>query len=175
MSSQAIASCWKSPSITSQSKRGNSLSIAEQAQSTGLTQQELNAIETLYRAFNERNPDLLDEACCPDWQDIPLSPGQEPGRDGFKKLMPVFFAAFPDLKLEIHEVIGSHGRAGVRLSLVGTHRGELFGVAASNQQVRVAFHEFHHLLDGRLTHTWHLEDWFGMFQHIGHYPPVSTV
>lgn len=148
------------------------MSIAEQAQLHGLTPQELTALDTLYRAFNERNPDLLDEACWPHWQDIPLAPGQEPGPGGFKKLMPVFFAAFPDLKLEIHEVIGSHGRAGVRLSLLGTHRGDLFGVPASNQQVRVTFHEFHHFQDGRLTHTWHLEDWFGMFQRLGQWPPA---
>lgn len=116
---------------------------------------------------------MLDQACWPDWQDIPLAPGQEPGTNGFKKMMPYFFAAFPDLRMEIHEVLGSHGRAGVRASLVGTHRGELFGVPPSNQQVRVAFHEFRHFREGRLTHTWHLEDWFGMFQQIGKWPPAQ--
>ncbi len=148
------------------------MSIAEEAQSSGLTQEELGAIDTLYRAFNDRNPDLLDQACWPDWQDIPLAPGQEAGTTGLKKMMPLFFAAFPDLKMEIHEVIGSQGRAGVRASMVGTHLGEFFGVPASKQQVRVTFHEFHHFRDGRLTHTWHVEDWFGMFQRIGRWPPA---
>ncbi len=148
------------------------MSIAETAQSSDLTREELASLETLYRAFNEKRPELLDQACWPDWQDIPLAPGQEPGTNGFKKMMPYFFAAFPDLKMEIHEVIGSNGRAGVRASLVGTHRGELFGVPASNQPVRVTFHEFHHFREGRLTHTWHVEDWFGMFQKIGQQPPA---
>lgn len=147
---------------------------AEQMQATGLTQEELGAIEKLYRAFNGRNPDLLDQACWPDWQDIPLAPGQESGTAGFKKMMPLFLAAFPDLRMEVHEVIGSHEKAGVRVSMVGTHRGEIFGVPASNQPVRVTFHEFHHFRDGRLTHTWHLEDWFGMFQRIGQWPPAQT-
>ena len=42
----------------------------------GLTAEEQLAVETLYRAFNEGNPDLLDEAVTADWQDIPLAPQQ---------------------------------------------------------------------------------------------------
>ena len=89
-----------------------------------------------------------------------------------KKLMPLFLAAFPDLRMEIHEVIGSHRRAGVRASMIGTNRGEWFGVPASNEEVRVTFHEFHHFREGRITHTWHVEDWFGMFQRMGRWPHV---
>lgn len=144
-------------------------------QSSSLTEQEIRSIETIYRAFNEKNPDLLDEACTPDWQDIPLLPGQGPGPDGLKQLMPMFLKAFPDLKIVIHEIIGSPGHAGVRASLTGTHLGELFGVAPTGKFVDVAMHEFHHLRDGRLTHTWHLEDWFGMLNRIGAWPPRSPV
>ena len=60
-----------------------------------LSEAEKQSLEKLYRAFNDRNPDLLDEACCPDWEDIPLAPGQEPGPSGFKKLMPLFFFQAP--------------------------------------------------------------------------------
>jgi hypothetical protein len=90
-----------------------------------LSAEEIRSIETLYRAFTENNPDLLDEACTPDWQDIPLLPGQGSGPDGLKKLMPMFLNAFPDLKIVVHEIVGSEGRAGVRASIVGTHSGEI--------------------------------------------------
>ncbi|ADW69937.1 ester cyclase [Granulicella tundricola] len=147
------------------------MSVNQPAVTSGLTAVEMQAIEKLYRAFNDRNPDLLDEACWPDWQDIPLAPGQEPGPDGLKKLMPYFFAAFPDLRIEIDEIIGESGKAGVRARIVGTHQGEFFGVAASQQPIEVRLHEFHHVREGRITHTWHLEDWFGMFQRLGTWPP----
>jgi hypothetical protein len=49
-------------------------------QENGLTTAQQQAIENLYRAFNEQNPDLLDLALTSDWQDIPLGPGQQPGR-----------------------------------------------------------------------------------------------
>lgn len=148
------------------------MSAPDQTAATGLSADEKRSIETLYRAFSEQNPDLLDEACWPDWQDIPLAPGQEPGTAGFKKLMPYFFAALPDLKIEVDEIIGCSGRAGVRARMVGTHLGELFGVPASHRRLEIRLYEFHHFRDGRVSHTWHLEDWFGMFRGIGSWPPA---
>ncbi len=139
-----------------------------------LSVEEIKSIENLYRAFTDRNPDLLDEACTPDWQDIPLLPGQGPGPQGLKDLIPVFLKAFPDMKIVIHEIVGSSGRAGVRASIVGTHKGDLFGVPPTGQAVDVALHEFHRLKNGRITHTWHLEDWFGMLNRIGAWPPAGS-
>jgi predicted ester cyclase len=139
--------------------------------SSTLSAEEIRSIETLYRAFTDKNPDLLDEACTPDWQDIPLLPGQGPGPDGLKKLIPMFLKAFPDLKIIVHEIVGSAGHAGARCSIVGTHLGEIFGVAPTGKVVDVALHEFHHLRGGKITHTWHLEDWFGMLNYIGAWPP----
>jgi len=130
-------------------------------QITGVTTEEQRAIETLYRAFGEGNPDLLDEAVTPDWQDIPLAPHQAPGRDGIKPLIAEFRAAFPDLTITILEIIGAGGRIAVRAEMAGTHRGTWFGRNATGRPFRIALHEFHYVAGGRITHTWHLEDWLG--------------
>ena len=143
-------------------------------QPSALFTEETHAIETMYRAFNENRPELLNEACAPDWQDIPMVPGQEPGPDGLKKLIPGFLQAFPDLQIVVHDVIASGSRVGVRASLVGTHRGEIHGVPPTGRKVDVALHECHHLRDGKVTHTWHLEDWFGMLHQVGAWPPASV-
>lgn len=145
-----------------------------ESQGSALTEQEMKAIENLYRAFTDKNPDLLDLACSPDWQDIPLLPGQGPGPQGLKDLIPGFLKAFPDMRIDIHEIVGAAGRAGVRASIVGTHLGEIFGVQPSGQVVNVPLHEFHHLEGGRITHTWHLEDWFGMLNQIEAWPPAIS-
>ncbi len=136
-----------------------------------LSEAEERAVRTLYRAFSEKNPDLLDEALAPDWQDIPLGPGQGPGPDSFKPMMRQFFTAFPDIHITVHEIVGTRGRAGARAEITGTHQGEMFGIAPTGKSVSIALHEFHHLKDGRITHTWHLEDWFGMMRQVGAWPP----
>lgn len=137
---------------------------------TGLTAKEFLAVETLYRAFSEGDTALLDQALSPDWQDIPLAPHQQPGRDGMKPLIEGFRAAFPDMGITIHEVIGAPGRAAVRAEISGTHTGEWFGVAPTNKAFRIPLHEFHAIKDGLLTHTWHLEDWFGWLSQVGAWP-----
>jgi predicted ester cyclase len=134
------------------------------------TTDERRAVETLYRAFSEKNPDLLDEAVTPDWQDIPLAPGQEPGRDGMKPLIQAFIAAFPDVQVEIFEIISVPGRAAVRATIRGTHSGEWFGVTPTGRSFEMPIHEFHTLQNGKITHTWHLEDWFGWLNQIGAWP-----
>ena len=144
--------------------------MTETAQGAGLTPDERRAVETLYRAFSTGEVDLLDEAVTPDWQDIPLAPGQAPGRDGAKPMIRAFRSAFPDMNVEIHDLFGAAGRAGVRATITGTHTGAWFGVAPTGRACRIPIHEFHALENGKLTHTWHLEDWFGWLNQVGAWP-----
>ena len=127
-----------------------------------LTKKEIETIERFYEAWKIKQPEILDEICMPDWKDIPLAPGQENNPKGLQEMMKHFFILCPDIEIVIHETFGSHERAGVRASLEFTHINELMGIAPTNQKVSIALHEFHYLKDGKLTHTWHLEDWFGL-------------
>ncbi len=67
----------------------------------------------------------------------------------------------------IHEIYGSYERAGVLAELTFTQSKALLGIPATNKKVSIALHEFHHLKDGKLMHTWHLEDWLGLFMQSG--------
>ena len=126
-------------------------------------------IATFYRAF-AGEPDLLDQVVTPDWQDIPLAPGQGPGPNGIKPMIRLFKQAFPDLAITVHDVIGDANRIGVRAEITGTHAGTWFGVPPTGRRFSVALHEFHRIENGRLTHTWHLEDWFGWLNQVGAWP-----
>jgi predicted ester cyclase len=128
------------------------------------------AVETLYRAFSEQNPDLVDTVLSPEWDDIPLAPGQGPGPEGIKPIIRSFAAAFPDVRIVIQDMIQVPGRIAVRAEISGTHQGELFGIAPTGKQVSFRLHEFHTLDNGRVTTTWHMEDWFGLFLQLGRFP-----
>lgn len=128
------------------------------------------AVETLYRAFSEKNPDLVDSVLAAHWDDIPLAPGQGPGPDGIKPIIRGFGEAFPDVHITIHDLIQVPGQVAVRAEITGTHQGELFGIAATGKQVSFRLHEFHTLDGGRITTTWHMEDWFALFLQLGQFP-----
>jgi len=70
----------------------------------------------------------------------------------------------------IHEIIGAPGRAAVRAEISGTHKGEWFGIAPTNKAFRLPIHEFHEIKDGRLTQTFHMEDWLGWLFQVGAWP-----
>lgn len=132
-----------------------------------LTAEERSTIETFYSAWKKKQPQLLDEVCTPDWKDIPLAPGQAEGPKGLQDIITYFAETFPDVEIIIHEIFGTHERAGVRAEIAFTHNSVLFGIPATNKKVSIALHEFHYLKDGKLTHTWHLEDWFGLLMQSG--------
>lgn len=135
-----------------------------------LTQQETETIKTFYGVFSERNYDVVPEILAPDWQDIPLAPGQAAGAEGFIGLVKGFTAAFPDVRINIHEIFGTHERVGVRAEMVFTHSNEFMGIAPTGKLLTIAIHEFHHLKNGKLEKTWHLEDWLTMLLQTGAWP-----
>lgn len=131
---------------------------------------ERQAVETLYRAFSEKNPDLVDSILSADWDDIPLAPGQVAGPEGIKPIIRSFGEAFPDVHIVIHDMIQVPGQIAVRAEITGTHLGELFGIAPTGKHVSFRLHEFHTLDGERVTSTWHMEDWFGLFLQLGQFP-----
>ncbi len=131
---------------------------------------ERTAVETLYRAFSDKDPDLVDTVLASDWDDILLAPGQEPGPNGIKAIIRSFVQAFPDVRIDIHDIVQEPGKIGVRAEISGTHRGEIFGIAPTNKHVRFRLYEFHTLEQGRIVTTWHMEDWFGLCLQLGAFP-----
>jgi len=131
---------------------------------------ERQVVETFYRAFSDKHPDLVDEVLAPAWDDIPLAPGQDAGPEGIKPIICSVIQAFPDVQITIHDMIQEPGRIGVRAEISGTHQGELFGIAPTNKRVSFCIHDFHYLGGQRITTTWHMEDWFGLFLQLGQFP-----
>jgi predicted ester cyclase len=129
------------------------------------------AVETFYRAFSDKNPELVDAVLAPTWEDIPPAPGQSAGPPGIKTIIRSVMQAFPDVQITVHDMIQAPRRIGVRAEVTGTHRGEIFGTAPTGKKVSFRLHEFHTLDGKRLTATWRMEDWYGLFLQLGKFPP----
>ena len=137
------------------------------------TNREQEAMTTFYSSFRAGNTHRLHQAVSADWRDLPPGPGQGPGPDGFMPLLEGFLLAIPDMEIVVLDVLHLPGRAAVRAELRGTHLGNLMGLAATGRPVRLAIHEFHAFRDGRISATWHMEDWFSLFRSLGAFPPVD--
>jgi predicted ester cyclase len=131
-------------------------------------------IGTLYEAVSGK-PELLDAVITDDWEDIPLGPGQEPGRAGLRALIEGLSKAFSDFRIVVEEIIDArsedgNGMAAVRTTMRGVHTGELFGIAPTGRETELRTHDFHQIADGRIVRTHHMEDWLSWFQQVGSWP-----
>lgn len=120
------------------------------------------AIEDTYKAWQTNDFTLIDELFSPDWQDIPAAPGQETGPEGLKNLITFFRNNFPDIEINLQDIFGTADRVAVRAELTFTHNKEFMGIPPVNRKVKVTMLELHHLKNNKITHTWHMEDWFGL-------------
>lgn len=123
-----------------------------------------------YRALSTGNADLLDDVLAEDWEDIPLPPGTERGRENFKTQGLAWMrTVFPDFTVTNEEFIVSAdgGKVAVRSVSGGTHLGEMFGIPATGEKVEFRAFDIHHLKNGLIVRTWHLEDFLGLVRKLG--------
>jgi steroid delta-isomerase-like uncharacterized protein len=127
------------------------------------------AVRQFYKALNTGDGDLLDEILTDDWQDIPLPPGTGPGRENFKTQgLGWVHTVFPDFEATNEDIIVSAdgSKVAVRSVSRGTHRGEVLGIPATGKKVEFRAFDIHHLKDGKIIATWHLEDFLGVLQQL---------
>ena len=136
------------------------------------------SIAELIGSFNEAwsgKTELLDAVVTDDWDDIPLAPGQKPGRAGLRATIEGMNKAFSDFRFVAEEIIDARGEdgngmVGVRSTMRGVHTGEFFGIAPTGRETEVRTHDFHEIVDGRIVRSHHMEDWLSWFQQVGSWP-----
>ena len=136
------------------------------------------SIAELIGSFNEAwsgKTELLDAVVTDDWDDIPLAPGQKPGRAGLRATIEGMNKAFSDFRFVAEEIIDARGEdgkgmVGVRVRMYGVHTGEFFGIAPTGRETEVRTHDFHEIVDGRIVRSHHMEDWLSWFQQVGSWP-----
>jgi predicted ester cyclase len=62
--------------------------------------------------------------------------------------------ALPDLRVEIHEQVAEGDKVTTRKTIHGTHRGEFFGIPATNRRVAIDVIDIVRLENGRYIEHW---------------------
>jgi len=75
--------------------------------------------------------------------------------------------AFPDLRMELHQVVAEHDVVATRGRMIGTHQGELMGMPASGNSIDVEVGDFLRLdNDGSIVEYWSIMDTLAFMQQV---------
>ncbi len=91
-----------------------------------------------------------------------------------RRFYEAFWAAFPDARLSIDDVVAEGDKLACRFSLRATHRGELMGIPASGKPVLLPGITILRFRDGKCVERWSQADFLGLLQQIGAVPPPGS-
>lgn len=123
------------------------------------------AIEEIY---NAGKLEVVDELLAPECVSYDVAmPEPLRGRDALKQQAQGYRSAFPDLRLTIDQQIAEGDSVCTRWTARGTHRGELFGIAATNREATTTGITIDKLRDGRIVESRTNWDALGLMQQLG--------
>ena len=96
--------------------------------------------------------------------------GRPSGIEGAKAEVGAFLSAFPDIKVNIDDLVAEGDKAIVRGSFSGTQRGDFFGIPATGKSVNVWVWQTYRLVDGKIAEGWLHVDRLALLQQLGVIP-----
>lgn len=134
------------------------------------------AAEKLLRRFydaliNQRNLDVLDELIAPDFVDHSPWNAAETVQD-LKALFKGLFAAFPDFKATVEDLIVVGDKVITRVKMSGTNTGELMGMPPTGKPMTTRLIEVNRVGGGKIREHWENWDEFGFLTQLGLVPPM---
>jgi serine phosphatase RsbU (regulator of sigma subunit)/predicted ester cyclase len=83
-----------------------------------------------------------------------VPPGSRPGRDSVKQRVALYYEAFPDWKVTIHDIFGRGDRVAYRWSGGGTHLGEWAGIPPTGLHMTTRGITILRIAEGRCVEGW---------------------
>ena len=128
----------------------------------------------VYEAFNQRNLEVLDELCTPDFL-YHLGPMTIQGPEAYKQFLLKLITAFPDLKVTIEDTIADGDTVVARYILRGTHKGNYMGMPPTGKQITLTAMGITRIASGRAVEQWVNADDLGALQQLGVIPALAGV
>jgi len=116
---------------------------------------------------------VVDELLADDFIDHTPLPGLPPTRDGVRTLFAGMRAAFPDLRITIHEQIGDEEKVMTRKTFSGTHAGPFMGIPASGNPIAFEVIDILTIRGDQIREHRVILDQLGLMQQLGAIPAMA--
>ena len=137
------------------------------------TEQNKAAERRIFAELNKGNLAVVDELFAREY--VYHVPGgiEVKGPEGFKQVMTMFSAAFPDFHMTIEDMIAEKDTVVTRWTISGTHKGDYAGIPATGKHVKVEGVLIARFVDGKEVEAWDFFDRLSQYQQLGVAPPLG--
>jgi steroid delta-isomerase-like uncharacterized protein len=126
------------------------------------------SIQRLYDLINAGDIEGFGRQLADDFVERNEVPGIPPTKAGVIQYFQMLRAAFPDFRMDVEDVIASSDKAGARVRVTGTHRGEFMGIPATDKSAAVDLIDITRFDDDGLAHEhWGVVDQLTLMQQLG--------
>jgi len=129
-------------------------------------------VRRLYEeVWNERKIEAVSEIIAPSHAlNDPHLSGSAVGPDAYKLILAQFIAAFPDLRLSIHDLIAEKNKVVASWTITGTHKREFRGVPATNKKISFDGVTINHVANGKVIESFVTMDYLSLMRQLGVIP-----
>ncbi len=136
------------------------------------------SLESLVRAFidealNRHDLSAFDRFCARDYLWHGMDGAEVHGLEAFKREVAVFFDAFPDINVDVRDVVVGADRAAVRFRESGTHIGHLADLRPTGRRAGWDGVAIYRVEKEFLVEEWSVSDRLGMFEKLGACPSAD--
>jgi ketosteroid isomerase-like protein len=122
-------------------------------------------VRRFYDAFGRGRTEIFDEILADDWELKPPLFGTPGTRDGEKQTVGFLHGVLSDISYTVEDIYDcDDGVVAARNLLRARQTGPFLGLAPTGGPIELMTMEFHHVREGRIVLTWHIEDFFGVYQ-----------
>lgn len=121
----------------------------------------MSVLYRLAEAINEKNLNALDDIMAPNFVD----PEQKlSGLDSFKKHESIFIKAFPDMHMNIKDIIAKEDKVWVSIEVTMTHKGEFRGISPTGNKIKLTSFQIWRIAGGKIaerqSQVWDFMDFY---------------
>jgi steroid delta-isomerase-like uncharacterized protein len=125
----------------------------------------------MYDLINAGDVDAFGEHLADDFIEHEVLPGLSPTKDGVQTFFRMQLAAFPDLRMDVEDVVSDGDKVVARVRLTGTQHGDFAGIPATDKRVDAQLVDiFRFGDDGRVAEHWGVMDQLTVLQQLGAVP-----
>jgi steroid delta-isomerase-like uncharacterized protein len=128
-------------------------------------------VRRLYELINAGDIEGFATHLADDFVEHEQQPGLAPGKDGVIVFFRMQLAAFPDMHMDVEDVVGEGDKVVARVRYTGTNKGDFMGTPATGKSVDAQlFDMFLFGDDGRVREHWGVMDALRLMQQLGLVP-----